>query len=114
MGGSIATKTADKILKEMQGHVLAKQVQGLFVIDVVEGTALEALPLMENIVNARPRRFGDLQTVIKYGINSGQVRDKRSARVSMPAQVVEGEPDKATGLKKYVWRTDLLKTMPYW
>jgi protein phosphatase methylesterase 1 len=26
MGGSIATKTADKIMKEMQGHVLAKQV----------------------------------------------------------------------------------------
>lgn len=22
--------------------------------------------------------------------------------------------DKPTGLKKYVWRTDLLKTMPFW
>jgi protein phosphatase methylesterase 1 len=54
MGGSIATKTADKILKEMEGHVLAKQVQGLYVIDVVEGTAMEALPMMESIVNARP------------------------------------------------------------
>jgi protein phosphatase methylesterase 1 len=32
----------------------------------------------------------------------------------MPSQVVEGGIDKATGLKKYVWRTDLLKTMPHW
>jgi len=27
------------------------------VIDVVEGTALEALPFMENIVNSRPKSF---------------------------------------------------------
>jgi protein phosphatase methylesterase 1 len=61
MGGSIATKTVDKIVREMDGHVLSKQVQGLFVIDVVEGTALEALPVMDSIVAARPVRFGDLQ-----------------------------------------------------
>ena len=41
-------------MTEMGDHVLAKQVQGLYVIDVVEGTAMEALPLMESIVNARP------------------------------------------------------------
>ena len=74
---------------------------------------MEALPMMENIVNARPQRFGDYPSVVKYGISSGQVKDKRSARVSMPAQVVE-QVDKPTGLKKYVWRTDLLKTMPFW
>lgn len=51
--------------------------------------------------------------MIKYGIQSGQVRDKRSARVSMPAQVREVE-DKVTGLKKYVWRTDLLASKQYW
>jgi len=47
--------------------------------------------------------------VIKYGIQSGQVRDKRSARVSMPAQV-KPVIDGPTKLTKYVWRTDLIAT----
>lgn len=57
--------------------------------------------------------FKDLQSVIKYAIQSGQVRDKRSARVSMPAQVM-AVVDKPTGLTKYVWRTDLMKSQQYW
>jgi hypothetical protein len=32
---------------------------------------MEALPLMESIVNARPQRFGDYASVVKYGISSG-------------------------------------------
>ena len=61
----------------------------------------------------RPVHFKDLSSVIKYGLQSGQVRDRRSARVSMPMQVRE-VVDKPTGLKKYVWRTDLLATQQYW
>ncbi len=76
---------------------------------MVEGTALEALPFMESIVNNRPAHLSDLQSVVKYGIQSGQVRDKRSARVSMPAQVKE-VIDGPTKLTKYVWRTDLIAT----
>jgi len=113
MGGSIATKVAHKIENEMEESELAKALSALVIIDVVEGTAMDALPFMEQIVKNRPHQFPDLQSVIKYGVTSGQVRDKRSARVSMPAQVVE-QTDKATGLKKYVWRTDLLASKPYW
>jgi protein phosphatase methylesterase 1 len=47
MGGSIATKVAYKIEQEMKDHILFKAVLALFVIDVVEGTAMEALPFME-------------------------------------------------------------------
>jgi len=50
MGGSIATKTAFKIEKEMGTHTLSKALQAIFIIDVVEGTAMEALPFMEQIV----------------------------------------------------------------
>lgn len=84
MGGSIATKVAYKIEQEMKDSVLAKAILALFVIDVVEGTAMDALPFMESIVNNRPHEFRDLVSVVKYGISSGQVKDKRSARVSMP------------------------------
>lgn len=74
---------------------------------MVEGTAMDALPFMRQIVSNRPQAFKDLPSVIKYGVSSGQVRDKRSARVSMPEQVVAKDG-------KYVWRTDLLATEKYW
>jgi len=47
MGGSIATKVAYKIEQEMKDSPLNKACVALFVIDVVEGTAMEALPFME-------------------------------------------------------------------
>lgn len=76
MGGAIAAKTMEKILLSpeeyycsdlLKGISLILNVIGLFVIDVVEGTAMEALPFMENIVYDRPHRFKTLQDVVKYG-----------------------------------------------
>ena len=113
MGGSIAAKVAQKIETELAGSELSKAVLGLFVIDVVEGTAMDALPFMEQIVKGRPKEFPDLKSVIRYGIQSGQVKDRMSARVSMPAQVIESV-DETTGAKKYVWRTDLLASQAFW
>jgi protein phosphatase methylesterase 1 len=84
MGGSIATKAASKILKDHATEEWHKQVQGLFVIDVVEGSAMDALPFMENIVLSRPPEFKSLQSVVQYGVKSGTVKDIESARVSMP------------------------------
>jgi protein phosphatase methylesterase 1 len=70
MGGAIATKAAAKILNEYVTDPMHKQVQGLFVIDVVEGSAMDALPFMENIVLSRPQEFKSLQSVVQYGIKS--------------------------------------------
>ena len=50
MGGAIATKTAAELESNYKDEDWAKHVQGLIVIDVVEKTALDALPFMENIV----------------------------------------------------------------
>ena len=113
MGGAIAIKVASVLETEMAGSELSKAVLGLVVIDVVESTAMEALPFMEQIVKNRPKQFPDLTSVVRYGVQNGQVRDRNSARVSMPAQVTE-VTDAPTGLKKYVWRTDLLAHKPYW
>ena len=113
MGGAIATKTIGHIEKEMADSELKKSILGVVIIDVVEGTAMEALPFMEQIVKNRPVHFPDLATVVKYGVQSGQVKDKKSARVSMPAQVVE-VMDQAIKVKKYVWRTDLMATKQFW
>ena len=53
MGGSIATKASARIMSS-PGEEWARHLQGLFVIDVVEGSAMDALPFMENIVMSRP------------------------------------------------------------
>jgi len=75
MGGSIATKLADHILKEYKEEKWVGNIKGLFVIDVVEGTALDALPYMENVVAKRPKSFPSRQAVVEYGVASGTVRN---------------------------------------
>lgn len=57
MGGAIAVKTVFEASINNTQEEWAKHVMGLFVIDVVEGTAMEALPFMENIVLKRPKKF---------------------------------------------------------
>ena len=47
MGGSIATKLAAKIETEKANDSIGKALKAVFIIDVVEGTAMEALPFME-------------------------------------------------------------------
>ena len=88
-------------------------VKGLFIIDVVEGSAMDALPFMESIVKSRQPAFTSLQAVVKYGVSSGTVKDYKSAKVSMPAQVVETK-DPQSGMPMWVWRTDLLASKQYW
>ena len=113
MGGSIATKCIDFIQQNNKDDKWVQHVKGLFIIDVVEGSAMDALPFMESIVKSRPTQFSNLQSVVKYGVSSGTVRDYKSAKVSMPAQVVESTDDK-TGEKVYKWRTDLMASKEYW
>ena len=112
MGGSIATKCIDFINQNHAEDPWAAHIKGLFIIDVVEGSAMDALPFMEQIVKNRPATFSNLQSVIKYGVNSGQVRDLNSAKISMPAQVVKKTD--ASGKEVFVWRTDLLASKAYW
>ena len=46
-------------------------------------------------------------------MQSGTVRDIKSAKVSMPAQVVE-KTDAKSGKPYWLWRTDLLASKQYW
>jgi len=72
MGGSIATKATAEILKNEDNpetevfEKLTKKICGLIVIDVVEGSAIDALPFMENIVRQRPKVFKTIDAGIEY------------------------------------------------
>ncbi len=113
MGGSIATKTVAHLLTyEAEFPKIAQKIQGLVVIDVVEGTAMEALPFMENIVKSRPKSFKNVESAISYMIKSGTIKNYESARVSVPTLLNEVINTKKE--KEYVWKSDLLASKPFW
>jgi protein phosphatase methylesterase 1 len=64
MGGSIAVKAAHHIQTHNSGEEWSKHIVGVYIIDVVEGSAMEALPFMENIVMKRPKKFKNIQAVV--------------------------------------------------
>ena len=114
MGGSIATKTCCQILKEESKYKeLYNKMQGLIVIDVVEGTAMDALPFMENIVHNRPDKFNSIQKGIEYMYKSGTIKNIESARISVPPLLKEEKNDK-TGKICYKFKTNLLDSKQFW
>uniref|UniRef100_A0A7M4G2G9 Protein phosphatase methylesterase 1 n=1 Tax=Crocodylus porosus TaxID=8502 RepID=A0A7M4G2G9_CROPO len=83
MGGAIAVHTA--------ASNLVPSLLGLCMIDVVEGTAMDALNSMQNFLRSRPKTFKSLENAIEWSVKSGQIRNLESARVSMVGQVKQCE-----------------------
>ncbi|XP_072557584.1 protein phosphatase methylesterase 1-like isoform X2 [Paramormyrops kingsleyae] len=95
MGGAIAVHTA------AANHV--PSLIGLCVIDVVEGTAMDALNSMQNFLRSRPKTFKSLENAIEWSVKSGQIRNMESARVSMVGQVKRcEEPVSSPGVSKCI------------
>ena len=110
MGGAIATKTACEVFKNRDEYSeIYDKFVGLFIIDVVEGTAMDALPFMESIVKSKPKSFTSVEEAIAYMVSSKTISNRASARVSVPTLL---KKDKETG--EIVWITDLMTTRPYW
>lgn len=110
LGGALAAKLSYSIIhpeEEKESEIEPKHIVGVFVIDVAEGSALSALPFMEQVVENRPVSFKTMTEAIKWGMVSGQVRDLTSARVTMPDQVKEKDGE-------YVWKTNLLASKDNW
>ncbi|XP_028656158.1 protein phosphatase methylesterase 1 isoform X2 [Erpetoichthys calabaricus] len=83
MGGAIAVHAA--------ASNLVPSLLGLCVIDVVEGTAMDALNSMQNFLRSRPKTFRSLENAIEWSVKSGQIRNLESAKVSMVGQVKKCE-----------------------
>ncbi|QIW95897.1 hypothetical protein AMS68_001415 [Peltaster fructicola] len=81
---------------------------GYSVIDVVEGSALEALSHMKTYLSTRPSLFNTVDEAVDWHIRTRTIRDRESAGVSVPSlltQLTSG---------KLVWRTNLSATSPWW
>ncbi|KAJ7273806.1 Alpha/Beta hydrolase protein [Mycena rebaudengoi] len=94
------------------GGVLKYRVSSVAVLDVVEGSAMEALPHMLNLLNARPDGFDSPEAAID--VKTKTIRSATPARISVPAIVVPAPPGAPSSAPAYRWRTPLRSTAPYW
>lgn len=101
MGGAIAVRIA--------AAKLLPQIVGLIVIDVVEGTAMSALPYMSSWLQARASSFASVERAIRYVTKAGYVKNTESARLSVPTQLVFREK-----ANRWTWRTKLEDSEQYW
>ncbi|KAG5643286.1 hypothetical protein DXG03_001253 [Asterophora parasitica] len=104
MGGSVVVRSCPKLLEGKY------RITGVAVLDVVEGSAIEALPHMHTLLNARPDEFNSIEEAVEWHVSTNTIRNPHSARVSIPGIVVPN-PKKVF---PYTWRTPLRSTAPYW
>lgn len=60
MGGSVVTKSCPILLQNRY------KIAGVAVLDVVEGSAIDALPHMNSILNARPDGFDSVEEAVEW------------------------------------------------
>ncbi|KAF0531753.1 protein phosphatase methylesterase [Gigaspora margarita] len=100
------------VVADVMSRKLISSATCMAVIDVVEGSAMEALSGMLNFCRNRPSEFKTLEDAILWSKKSGSIRNIESARISIPCLLTEQETH--TNIKKYTWRTDLAATQPHW
>jgi protein phosphatase methylesterase 1 len=101
MGGAIASKAC------LQDQNLGGKISGLIILDVVEGSAIDALPHMDSIVSQRPKNFRSVEQAIQWAVNSNTIKNLNSAKISVPLQV-------RPCAKGFEFRTDLKNSKIYW
>lgn len=101
LGGAVVTHVAN-------AGLLGNKLLGYSVLDVVEGSAMEALKYMQTYLASRPKTFPSLPSAIEWHIRSRTLRNPQSARASVPSLLLQ------TPEGKWAWRTELGSTEAYW
>ncbi|KAK4499422.1 hypothetical protein PRZ48_009936 [Zasmidium cellare] len=105
LGGAIMTTLATTHFR-----IFGPSLIGYCVIDVVEGSALEALSHMKTYLSSRPSIFSSVEDAVTWHVRSRTIRDQRSAEASVPSLLISSP----TGNGKLIWKTDLMSTSPWW
>ncbi|KAH0841168.1 hypothetical protein AYO21_06942 [Fonsecaea monophora] len=103
LGGAVVTEVAHE-------RLLGNALLAYGVLDVVEGSAMDALKSMDTYLSTRPKSFPSLASGIEWHTKSRTIRNTTSARVSVPSLLHESKTTKDT----WFWRTDLAATKPFW
>ncbi|CAD1468100.1 unnamed protein product, partial [Heterotrigona itama] len=125
MGGAVAVRAAP----------LISNLCGLGVIDVVEGTAMDALASMQSFLRSRPSSFSSISQAIEWCIETNKLAThdigslsqstcECNSGITIPREdiIQEEEPvnmppppaSSITATRKYVWRIDLSRTEQHW
>lgn len=105
LGGAVVTDLAST-------GKLGSSLLAYAVLDVVEGSAMDALQSMQTYLSTRPSGFATLELGIDWHIRTRTLRNSTSARTSVPALL---RRDDVPGLERpWRWRTDLGATQPFW
>ncbi|KAI1369497.1 protein phosphatase methylesterase 1 [Xylaria arbuscula] len=129
MGGAVVTELA-------RSGRLGNMLLGYAVLDVVEGSAIDALQHMHTYLSTRPTGFQSLEAGIEWHTRSRTIRNNVSARTSVPSllslvreeekndNAVTEDGDNGNGnsngknvkgdARPWKWRTDLSATQKYW
>jgi protein phosphatase methylesterase 1 len=115
LGGAVITEVA-------HARLLGNSLVAYGVLDVVEGSAMDALQSMDTYLSTRPRSFPSIASGIEWHVRSRTIRNTTSARVSVPALLIPqmtppSQPSSTTTTTQshpYTWRTDLSSTKPFW
>ncbi|KAH9416311.1 protein phosphatase methylesterase 1 [Dermatophagoides pteronyssinus] len=87
MGGALAAHFVDKCSEPS----IDSRILGLIVIDVVEGTAKQALSQMQQVLQSRPSGFRSIENAIEWCVRSNQTRNIEAAKISMPGQIKQSQ-----------------------
>lgn len=105
LGGAVVTDLA------FAGS-LGAALLGYAVLDVVEGSAMDALQSMQTYLSTRPLGFTTVESGIDWHLRSRTIRTSISARTSVPALLKEDDSIDAS--RPWRWRTNLAATQPFW
>ncbi|KAL2165167.1 hypothetical protein VTH06DRAFT_463 [Thermothelomyces fergusii] len=104
LGGAVVTELAAVLLPRIRaglapapapappgapGVDVDVDVLGYAVLDVVEGSAMDALQSMHAYLATRPAGFGSLRDAVEWHVRSRTVRNPVSARASVPGLLVQ-------------------------
>ena len=101
LGGAVMTQLAT-------ANAPGASLIGYAVLDVVEGSALEALSHMKTYLAQRPGIFASIDEAVSWHTRSRTIRNQESAQVSVPSLLIQRESGKC------IWKTDLNSTSPWW
>ncbi|GEM10222.1 hypothetical protein Rt10032_c10g4239 [Rhodotorula toruloides] len=111
MGGAVVADACNRIQQDVA------DVTGVAVVDVVEGTAIEALPSMSTLIASHPKSFDSQEDAIAWHVHSRTINNLHSARISVPPLIKPAQPAGEGGEEAkgpFSWRVELDKTEPYW
>lgn len=105
LGGAVVTDLA-------KSGKLGNSLLGYTVLDIVEGSAIDALQSMQTYLSTRPTGFASVQAGIEWHVRSRTIRNSTSARTSVPALLVLDEHTDSS--RPWRWRTNLAASQPFW